>query len=290
MAWRPAYVALGSNLSDPRRQVENAFDALAALPDTRLVVRSSLWRSAPLGPQDQPEFVNAAAGLVTTREPRELLASLQAVERRLGTAEPAVRWGPRVIHTDLLATAVGAGTVLEQPMENPFLERFYKDRRAAAFPAQLFFLFQRARQLSELRQHDLFAQVRVADYMLDKDRLFARIVLDDEEFKLYDQVYARLAMDAPAPDLVVFLQAPVDVLLARIDKRGIPYEKYIDAAYLERLGEAYTRYFHQYTASPLLIVNTAEIDPANNSRDFDDLFETIRRTTSGRHYVNALRG
>jgi 2-amino-4-hydroxy-6-hydroxymethyldihydropteridine diphosphokinase len=105
MAWRPAYVALGSNLSDPRRQVENAFDALAALPDTRLVVRSSLWRSAPLGPQDQPEFVNAAAGLVTTREPRELLASLQAVERRLGKAEPAVRWGPRVIDLDLVAFA-----------------------------------------------------------------------------------------------------------------------------------------------------------------------------------------
>ena len=143
--------------------------------------------------------------------------------------------------------------------------------------------------LDEREQQDLFAPVRIADYMLDKDRLFARIVLDDEEFKLYDQVYARLAMDAPTPDLVVFLQAPVDILLQRIDKRGIAYEKYIDAAYLERLGDAYTRYFHQYTASPLLIVNTAEIDPANNSRDFDDLYETIRQTTSGRHYVNPVR-
>lgn len=188
-----------------------------------------------------------------------------------------------------LAAAVGAETVFEQPMENPFLERFYKDRRAAAFPAQLYFLFQRARQLSALQQQDMFAPLRIADYMLDKDRLFARIVLDDEEFKLYDQVYARLAMDAPTPDLVVFLQAPVDILLARIDKRDIAYEKYIDAAYLERLGEAYTRYFHQYTTSPLLIVNTAEIDPANNSRDFDDLFETIRTTRSGRHYVNPVR-
>ncbi|MGQ0428767.1 MAG: deoxynucleoside kinase [Gammaproteobacteria bacterium] len=188
-----------------------------------------------------------------------------------------------------LAAAVGAETVFEQPMENPFLERFYKDRRAAAFPAQLYFLFQRARQLAALQQQDLFAPVRIADYMLDKDRLFARILLDDEEFKLYDQVYARLALDAPTPDLVVFLQAPVDILLQRIDKRGIAYEKYIDAAYLERLGEAYTRYFHQYTSSPLLIVNTAEIDPASNSRDFDDLFETIRTTQSGRHYVNPVR-
>lgn len=188
-----------------------------------------------------------------------------------------------------LAAAVRAETVFEQPMDNPFLERFYKDPRSAAFPAQLYFLFQRARQLADLRQQDMFAPLRVADYLLDKDRLFARVILDDEEYKLYDQVYTRLALDAPQPDLVVFLQAPVDVLLQRIDKRGIPYEKYIDAAYLERLGDAYTRFFHQYVASPLLIVNTAEIDPANNSRDFDDLFETIRQTTSGRHYVNPVR-
>lgn len=105
MAWRPAYVALGSNLSDPRRQVENAFEALASLPDTRLIARSGLWRSAPLGPQDQPEFVNAAAGLVTKREPREFLASLQELERRLGKSEPAQRWGPRTIDLDLVAFA-----------------------------------------------------------------------------------------------------------------------------------------------------------------------------------------
>ena len=119
MAWRPAYVALGSNLSDPRRQVENAFDALAALPDARLVARSSLWRSAPLGPQDQPEFVNAVAGLVTTRDPRAFLASLQAVERRLGKVEPAARWGPRVIDLDLVAFADfridGPGLTLPHP-------------------------------------------------------------------------------------------------------------------------------------------------------------------------------
>ena len=162
-------------------------------------------------------------------------------------------------------------------MDNPFLERFYKDRRAAAFPAQLHFLFQRARQPSETAPA---RPVRAgADRRLHARQgpAVARIVLDDEEFKLYDEVYTRLAMDAPVPDLVVFLQAPVDILLERIDKRGIAYEKYIDAAYLERLGEAYTRYFHQYTASPLLIVNTAEIEPANNSRDFDDLFEPSAR-------------
>ena len=105
MAWRPAYVALGSNLSDPCRQIEVAFEALATLPDARLVLRSSLWRSAPLGPQDQPDFINAAAGLVTTREPREFLASLQAVELRLGKTAPAERWGPRSIDLDLVAFA-----------------------------------------------------------------------------------------------------------------------------------------------------------------------------------------
>ncbi len=189
-----------------------------------------------------------------------------------------------------LAAAVGAETVFEQPMDNPFLERFYRNPKAAAFPAQLYFLFQRARQLAELRQHDMFAPVRVADYLLDKDRLFARVTLDDPEYALYDQVYTRLALDAPRPDLVVFLQAPVELLLQRIDRRGIAYEKYIDAAYLEKLGEAYTRYFHQYTSSPLLIVNTAEIDPVNNSRDFDELFDAIRDTRSGRHYINPVRG
>ncbi len=189
-----------------------------------------------------------------------------------------------------LAAAVGAETVFEQPMDNPFLERFYKNPRAAAFPAQLYFLFQRARQLAELRQHDMFAPIRVGDYLLDKDQIFARTTLDDEEYALYDQVYSRLALDAPQPDLVVFLQAPVEVLLKRIEKRGIAYEKYIDAPYLERLGEAYTRYFHQYTRSPLLIVNAAEIDPVNNRQDFDDLFSAIQRTRSGRHYFNALKG
>ncbi len=117
MAWRPAYVALGSNLSDPVRQVQAAFAALAALPETRLVARSGLWRSRPLGPQDQPEFINAAAGLLTTAEPRTLLESLQAVERRLGKTEPPVRWGPRVIDLDLLA--VGALEISEPGLQLP---------------------------------------------------------------------------------------------------------------------------------------------------------------------------
>ena len=188
-----------------------------------------------------------------------------------------------------IATAVGAESVLEQAEENPFLERFYRNPRAAAFPTQLYFLFQRARQLQELRQQDMFAPIRVGDYLLDKDRLFARITLDDEEYALYEQVYARLSLDAPRPDLVVFLQAPVDVLMERIARRGIRYEKYIERDYLERLIDAYTRFFHQYAASPLLIVNAEAIDPVGDSRDFEELFDTIRRTTRGRHYFNPLK-
>jgi deoxyadenosine/deoxycytidine kinase len=188
-----------------------------------------------------------------------------------------------------IAAAIGAESVLEQADENPFLERFYKNPRAGAFPTQLYFLFQRARQLQELRQQDMFAPVRVSDYMLDKDRLFARMTLDDEEYALYEQVYGRLSLDAPRPDLVVFLQAPVDVLMERIARRGIRYEKHIEEDYLEKLIDAYTRYFHQYTASPLLIVNAATIDPVSDSRDFEELFEAIRRTQRGRHYFNPLK-
>ena len=142
---------------------------------------------------------------------------------------------------------------------------------------QLFFLFQRARQLGRLRQHDLFEPVRVADYLLDKDRLFAQLTLDEEEFALYEQVYARLAVDAPTPDLVIYLQAPVDVLLERIERRGIRYEQQIEREYLERLKEAYARFFHDYDAAPLLIVNAAQADPVNNQGDYDELLEQVRR-------------
>ncbi len=188
-----------------------------------------------------------------------------------------------------LAGATGAELVLEQAEDNPFLERFYRDPKTAALPAQLFFLFQRARQLQALRQQDLFAPHRVADYLLAKDRLFARVTLDEGEFSLYDQVYARVAVEAPRPDLVVYLQAPVEVLLERIVRRGIAYEQSITRDYLERLLEAYTAYFHRYDDSPLLIVNAAEIRPAENDLDFAELLEVVRRTVRGRHYYHPLR-
>ncbi len=189
-----------------------------------------------------------------------------------------------------LGSMLGGELILEQPERNPFLERFYRNPRSGALPAQLYFLFQRAQQLAALKQGDMFApRLRLADYLLDKDRIFARVTLDEAEYALYEQVHARLAIDAPTPDLVVYLQAPADVLLERIARRGIAFEQYIDRLYLERLNAAYARFFHDYSRSPLLIVNAAAIDPVNNQSDFDDLADAIARMKRGRLYFNPLR-
>jgi deoxyadenosine/deoxycytidine kinase len=188
-----------------------------------------------------------------------------------------------------LCASLSAQPVFEQAAQNPFLERFYKNPRAGALPTQLYFLLQRAQQLAALKQADLFAPVRVADYLLDKDRLFARVTLDDAEYELYEQLYSRLEIQAPKADLVVYLQAPVDVLLERIGRRGVDFEQYIDRQYLEKLNQAYARFFHEFKGAPLLIVNAASIDPISNQRDYDELLAAIRRMSRGRLYYNPLR-
>lgn len=188
-----------------------------------------------------------------------------------------------------LADSLGGELVLEQADTNPFLERFYRDPVGAALPAQLHFLFQRVQQLAALRQEDLFASVRVADYLLEKDRLFARVILDEAEYGLYEQIYSRMVVDPPTPDLVIYLQAPVDVLLERIGRRRIKAEQLIERAYLEKLNEAYARFFHDYDAAPLLIVNAAAIDPVANEADFTELQGVIQRMKRGRLYFNPLR-
>ena len=185
-----------------------------------------------------------------------------------------------------LAASFGGEVVLEHVEQNPFLERFYRSGREAALPAQLFFLFQRARQLEELRQSDLFSPVRVADFHFAKDRLFAEINLDREEMSLYEQICVKLEVDSPVPDLMIYLQASVDTLLQRIMRRGIPYERSIDRRYLEQLAEAYARYFHRYDDGPLLIVNASSIDPVHNDADYEQLYRQIRRTSGGRHFFN----
>ena len=185
-----------------------------------------------------------------------------------------------------LAGRFGTATLLEQAEENPFLERFYRDPQAAAFPTQLHFLFQRSRQLAGLKQGDLFRRGLVADFMFEKDRLFAALNLDHHEFALYEQVYGRLAIDAPPPDLVVYLQAPVEVLLARIHKRGRPQEATITADYLQRLCAAYTDFFYRYDAAPLLVVNAAMLNPVEREADLALLAERICDAGPGRTYFN----
>jgi len=225
------------------------------------------------------------------------VAANPALPRPIAPDTPAQRYivieGPiGVGKTSLarrLAGALEAELVLEQDAQNPFLERFYKNPKSGALPAQLFFLFQRAQQLGTLKQQDLFAPRRVADYLFEKDRLFAGLTLDQAEMVLYEQVASRLAVDPPKPDLVVYLQAPVETLLQRIAKRGFSYETSIDADYLTRLNDAYARFFHEYDRAPLLIVNAASIDPVQNQADFEELVGAIRRMKKGRMYYNPLR-
>lgn len=187
-----------------------------------------------------------------------------------------------------LAESLDAELLLEHPEANPFLERFYRDPKGAALPTQLFFLFQRVQQIDQLRQTDIFAETRVSDFLINKDRLFAEINLDPSELALYLKVAESLAFAAPVPSLVVYLQAPVDTLLFRIARRGIDFEQRIGRRYLEQLTEAYARYFHDYDQAPLLIVNAAEIDPVHNDDHFGLLLAQISRIRSGRHFFNPV--
>ncbi len=187
-----------------------------------------------------------------------------------------------------LAAELDGELVLEESDANPFLDRFYQDPRGAALPTQLFFMFQRVRQLEQLAQADLFSDVRVSDFLMAKDRLFAQITLDRDELVLYEQIYATLDFEPPVPDLVVYLQAPVDTLMFRIAQRGIKFEQDIKRRYLERLTEVYARFFHQYDESPLLIVNAATIDPVNNEQHFHMLLDEINSSRSGRQFFNPL--
>jgi deoxyadenosine/deoxycytidine kinase len=176
--------------------------------------------------------------------------------------------------------------LLEDAHDNPFLERFYRNRKEAALATQLFFLFQRAQKIQDLRQADIFEPVRVADFLIEKDPLFARVNLDSDEYQLYEKVYRQLTIDAPRPDLVIYLQATPDVLLSRISNRGIDFEQTIDRAYLEQLNEVYSEFFLYYDGAPLLIVNASQIDLAGDERDYALLVDYLLDIRSGRHYFN----
>jgi deoxyguanosine kinase len=186
--------------------------------------------------------------------------------------------------TRLLAEEFGARTILEKPEDNPFLESFYLDRKKYAFQTQLFFLVNRFQQQKEIVQPQLFNQVTLADYLFAKDRIFASIALDDQELALYEQIYTLLSGQIPTPDLVIFLQAKPEALLHRIRSRGNAYEKEIDLDYLKTLTEAYNYFFFHYDESPLLIIDTTEIDFVKRKEDLDQLIREIKQMKKGTWY------
>ncbi|MCP3688735.1 MAG: deoxynucleoside kinase [Gammaproteobacteria bacterium] len=185
-----------------------------------------------------------------------------------------------------LADSFGHERLLEKAEENPFLEKYYQKPQQFALSTQLFFLMQRAQQVQEFRQIDLFQSSHIADFLIDKDRLFAELTLNSDELKLYQQIFSHLTIDAPRPDLVIYLQAPLALLRERITSRGIGYEQQIKDDFLHRLCESYTSFFYNYNDSALLTVNTQSIDLVNSSDDYLALLNEIDEIHSGRHYFN----
>ena len=185
-----------------------------------------------------------------------------------------------------VAERAGAHMLLEQPQENPFLERFYRDSARYALPTQMFFLFQRVQQLTELKQLDLFQSAIVSDFLLEKDRLFARLTLADDELRLYEQMHDQLKPGTASPDLVIYLQARPETLVERVGRRGNPIESGISEAYLRALADSYTRFFHEYDAAPVLIVNTEHLNPVDRDEDFELLLDRIDRLRGRREYFN----
>ena len=186
----------------------------------------------------------------------------------------------------LLSEKFNVQLLSEKAEENPFLPRFYQDAQRYALPTQLFFLFQRSRQISDMNQLDMFTAPTVADFFLEKDPLFARLNLDDEEYTLYHQIYTHLQLKSPKPDLIIYLQTPVDELAERIEERNISYEQEIPREYIERLADAYSEFFHSYDASPVLIVNNEKLNITKDETALNLLIDRIGQIKSSREYFN----
>lgn len=185
-----------------------------------------------------------------------------------------------------LAQSLNFPLLLEPVTENPFLDRFYQEGHRHALPTQLFFLLHRARQVADITQNDLLGVNLVADFLIEKDKLFAELTLDAQEYALYEQIHKSLQISPPAPELVIYLQAPADVLLRRVQRRGIDFEQGIDIDYLAELADRYTGFFHYYDAAPVLIVNAAEIDFANNDAHFELLIDQVIDMDGTRQFFN----
>ncbi len=185
-----------------------------------------------------------------------------------------------------LAAHLGADMLMESAADNPFLPRFYQDPKRYALATQLHFLFDRVRQVKELAQGDLFRSTLVADFLLDKDKLFAQLNLDEDEYQLYRRVFDDLSLHAPTPDLVLYLQAPVEVLQARIRQRGIDYERGMSADYLRRLAALYSEFFHHYEAAPVLMVNSENLNFVRQTEDFELLLERLDKMRGAREFFS----
>lgn len=185
-----------------------------------------------------------------------------------------------------LAEHTGAAMLLEKPEENPFLERFYQDPVRHALPTQLFFLFQRINEVRDLGQMDMFRTRTVADYLFDKDALFAQLNLSDDEFALYQNIYRSLAPQAPAPDLVIYLQASPAVLIERVERRAHAYERPISDEYLTRLAQAYSDFFYHYSAAPVFVVNSEHLNFVDNDEDFKSLLQRIAGMRGQREFFS----
>lgn len=186
----------------------------------------------------------------------------------------------------MLADKFPVDYLSEKAEANPFLPRFYQDAQRYALPTQLFFLFQRANQMTDLSQRDMFAKPIVADFFLEKDPIFARLNLDDEEYALYHNIYSHLQLKAPKPDLVIYLQTPIDALMERIEERSVSYEQDIPREYIERLANAYSEFFHNYDASPVLIVNNEKLNVLKNEDALDLLLNRIMQIKGQREFFN----
>jgi deoxyadenosine/deoxycytidine kinase len=186
----------------------------------------------------------------------------------------------------MLADKFPADYLSEKAESNPFLPRFYQDAQRYGLPTQLFFLFQRANQIKDISQRDMFAKPIVADFFLEKDPIFARLNLDDEEYALYHQIYQHLQLKAPKPDLVIYLQTPIDALAERVEARNVSYEQDIPREYLERLANAYSEFFHNYDTSPVLIVNNEKLNILKNDSSLDLLINRILQIKGQREFFN----
>jgi deoxyadenosine/deoxycytidine kinase len=228
-----------------------------------------------LGPENRLQLSFFRRGDVSQNEHRYIV-----VEGPIGVGKSSL--------TNILSERFLARKVMEVVEENPFLSSFYADRQKFAFQTQMFFLLSRFKQQQKLFQQDLFATVTVSDYLFAKDRIFAHLTLDPNELSLYERIFEELGPRVAKPDLVIYMQARQEVLLSRIKKRGREFERKFDPVYLEDLCRAYNEFFFHYQETPLLVVNTSDIDFVNNPEDLENLINVVRSTKKGTHHYQPM--